>query len=104
MRRGFKMAQITDTSQASTLTIYQAESRLGRPREFLGLALRDLKASVPTARRIFVRGLAQQYRYSSLGLLWAFVPVVTTAIALSIGQKTRLITSVPGEVPPPFYG
>jgi lipopolysaccharide transport system permease protein len=82
--------------------IYTADSRLHRIRSFLGTARRDLRGSWPTTTRFFRRSLAQRYRYSSLGLIWAFLPSVITALVLIAGQRTRLIGH--GQVPPPFYG
>lgn len=52
---------------------------------------------------LFKRQLAQQYRYSSLGLLWAFVPMTLTAVVLMGGQRARVIGAF-GEVPGAFYG
>jgi lipopolysaccharide transport system permease protein len=82
--------------------IYSGDSRLHHLRSFLGAARRDLRGSWPTAKQFFLRTLAQTYRYSSLGILWAFVPFVITAIVLIAGQKTGLVLHK--EVPAPFYG
>ena len=68
----------------------------------MGAALRDVRASWPTTTRFFRRSLAQRYRYSSLGIIWAFVPFVITALVLIAGQRTRLVGHT--NVPPPFYG
>src|SRR5580700_5564738 len=82
--------------------MYTAASRVPHFRNFLGSAMRDLRGAWPTTWCFFRRSLTQRYRYSSLGIIWAFVPSVITALALIIGQKTRLISY--GPVPPPFYG
>ncbi len=90
--------------QKSPSVVYHADSRLKHPAEFVKSALRDAAKSLPAARRLFIRNLATQYRHSSLGLAWAFIPVIITAVAISIGQKTQIISTHRGDVPPPFYG
>lgn len=89
---------------AKPVKIYTSGSRLSNFRTFLADANRDLSGSWQTASRFFKRGMAQKYRYSSLGLLWAFLPAVITALVLVAGQKTRIISHAHGDVPPPFYG
>ena len=50
-----------------------------------------------------MRQLAQEYRYSSLGLLWAFAPSIVTAIILIANQRSQLVTQGVA-VPAAFYG
>ena len=70
---------------------------------FLGEWLEDLRGCGTTARRLFLRHLAQQYRFSSLGLLWAFAPSAITAVVLIGGQRAHILRK--GEaVPAAFYG
>ena len=64
---------------------------------------RDLRGCRTTAGRLFARRLAQQYRYSSLGLLWAFAPSALTALVLIGGQRSHVIGPA-GGVPAAFYG
>ena len=64
----------------------------------------DMHTALPAGTRLFRRNLAQQYRHSSLGLFWAFLPSIVTAIALSIGQQTHLVATKQGVVPAPYYG
>lgn len=64
---------------------------------------KDIMLSRYKAYSLFKRQLAQQYRYSSLGLLWAFVPMTLTAAVLMGGQRSRVIGTF-GEVPGAFYG
>jgi lipopolysaccharide transport system permease protein len=97
------MSGDAETAQSSQVVVYTSESRLRAPLAFLRAGLRDLRGAGPTARRFFKRSLAQRYRFSSLGLAWAFAPSVITALVLTAGQRTKLITGH-GQVPPPFYG
>ncbi|NJN85659.1 MAG: hypothetical protein HC881_04235 [Leptolyngbyaceae cyanobacterium SL_7_1] len=56
------------------------------------------------AKRMFLQGIAQRYRYSSLGLFWAFMPSVMIAVVLTIGQRTNVLGSSRGQIPPQVYG
>lgn len=52
---------------------------------------------------LFKRQLAQQYRYSSLGLFWAFVPTILTAVVLIGSQRAQMLAAT-AVVPVAFYG
>ena len=96
---------MTGNQQNSTpnnLVIHSAQSRLLQPRKFLMESYRDLLQAQPTARRFFARSLNNRFRYSSLGLFWAFVPSAITALILSLGQRSQLLNA--GDVPAAFYG
>ena len=82
---------------------YSAESPLVHPRRYCRDAIRDLVASVDTAQRLLRRTLVQRYRYSSLGLLWAFAPSLITALAMSLGQRAKIAGISGGAVPAGFY-
>lgn len=83
--------------------VYGGGSRLRNPRRFLEHWLGDLRACGPTARRLFLRHIAQQYRFSSLGLLWAFAPSALTALVLIGGQRAHVVGQG-GGVTAAFYG
>lgn len=82
---------------------YAIGSRVRNPGRFFHSWLTDIRASGATARRLFLRSLAQQYRFSSLGLLWAFAPSALTALVLIGGQRAHVLTGSAG-VPAAFYG
>ncbi len=63
----------------------------------------DIMACRFSAYCLFKRQLAQQYRYSSLGLLWAFVPTILTAIVLIGSQRAQTLAGLT-NVPAAFYG
>lgn len=84
--------------------VYSSLSRLTHPRAFLRNALKDLREGVPTARRFFKRGLTQHYRHSSLGIVWAFAPPIITALVLTAGQRTNLISHQTSTIPAAFFG
>lgn len=77
--------------------------RLRDPRRFVHQWLGDLWSCRTTAKRLFLRQLAQQYRFSSLGLLWAFAPSVLTAMVLVGGQRAHVV-GPSGGVPAAFFG
>lgn len=63
----------------------------------------DLQASWGTAKQLLQKQLAQQYRYSWLGLFWAVMPSALIALVLMGGQQASIRIgeiSVPGA----FYG
>ena len=84
--------------------VFSAGSRLrGRGRFFREAAV-DVREMWPAAKCLFRRHLAQQYRFSSLGLIWACAPAVATALVLVAGQRTHVIDEAKGGVPAAFYG
>lgn len=89
------MYEITTTSSA--------ESPLLNPRRFLAEAWGDLSRSRGTAIRLFRQSIAQRYRYSSLGLLWAFAPPVVTALVLTLSNRSSGAADLHAAVPPAFY-
>lgn len=78
-------------------------SRTRAPGRFLRGWMSDLRTSGTTARRLFERFLAQRYRFSSLGILWAFAPSVLTALVLIGGQRAQVVGQAAG-VSAAFYG
>jgi lipopolysaccharide transport system permease protein len=86
------------------ITVNSAGSQLYSIRAFLTGAWLDLHSSVGFAKRLFLQNIAQRYRYSSLGLFWAFVPSALIAILLTLGQRDRLPILIGGGVPPQVYG
>lgn len=74
-----------------------------KPNPFLKHWLDDVLSSRFSAFCLFKRQLAQQYRYSSFGLLWAFVPTTLTAVVL-IGSQRAHALAASSVVPAAFYG
>lgn len=81
-----------------------SSNRLSEPSAFVRSSLADLRAAGPTANRFFKRHMAQQYRFSSFGMIWAFAPSVITAVVLIGGQRSRLIQPDQATIPAAFYG
>ena len=92
------------TAEAAATQPRDTPDKRGRhPAAFLVDWLADLRMCRTTARRLFLRHLAQQYRYSSLGILWAFVPPALATLVLIGGQRANVAGQSEG-VPAAFYG
>jgi lipopolysaccharide transport system permease protein len=89
--------------QTGLPVVYSSDSPLIHPRRFLRHAARDLRYSADTAKRLFLRNLAQRYRYSSLGLFWAFAPSAIIAALLTVGQRARASILSNSHVAPQLY-
>ena len=101
----------TSSDLSSSVRINSARSQLFSIRAFLTSAWLDLRSSSGFAKRLFLQNIAQRYRYSSLGLFWAFVPSALIAILLTLGQRDQMPTFgdrlpilIAGTVPPQVYG
>lgn len=79
-------------------------TRMKRVLQFLFEWRQDVKASWGTAQQLLLKQLAQQYRYSWLGILWAVMPSVLTALVLMTGQQTLVEVGDRIAVPRAFYG
>lgn len=82
-----------------TKTVNSAFSPLLEPRRFFAETRDQCRHSTGLAGMLLRARLAQLYRYSSLGLLWAVVPTlaITVGVTLSLHAPTQPAT--PGEVP-----
>ena len=101
----------TSSDLSGFVKVYSARSQLFSIRAFLTSAWLDLRSSSGFAKRLFLQNIAQRYRYSSLGLFWAFVPSALIAILLTLGQRDQMPTFgdrlpilIAGTVPPQVYG
>lgn len=83
--------------------VFSSGARLREPSRFFRCWFADVFSCRTTAWRLFLRHLAQQYRLSSLGILWAFAPAALTAMVLIGGPRSHVI-GPSGDVPAAFYG
>jgi len=81
--------------------VYTAESPLRYPVQFLQESAQDLVVSEPFARRLFRQLIAQRYRRSSLGLLWAFAPPIITTLFLALSRHSAPTSTV--SIAPALY-
>lgn len=89
---------------SSPVRINSARSQLFSTKAFLTGAWLDLRSTMGFSKRLFWQNIAQRYRYSSLGLFWAFVPSALIAILLTLGQRDGISILIAGKVPPQVYG
>ncbi|MEL4895626.1 ABC transporter permease [Crocosphaera sp. Alani8] len=79
------------------VVVYEPESRVRHPIEFIKQMWFDLLASRELAQQLFQRDIQSQYRQSILGILWIFIPPIVTALGLTLLRKTNVLNV--GETP-----
>jgi lipopolysaccharide transport system permease protein len=90
-------------NRRSTEVIYTPESLLRHPLRLFKAMGRDLLASRELAWRLMVRDLSTQYRQSLLGVFWAFVPPIVTAVGLTIASNANILNVGETEIPYPAF-
>lgn len=94
-------SQIIDTK--SYRIVYEPESLLKHPVQLLTAMGRDLIASRELAWQLLVRDISAQYRQSLLGIFWAFVPPIVTALGFTFVNNANIINIGATELPYPAY-
>ncbi len=74
-----------------------------RPLRLMRAMWRDLLASRELAWQLFIRDINTQYRQSLLGVFWAFVPPVVTAVGLTLAKNANAINIGDTDIPYPAY-
>lgn len=64
---------------------------------------RDLKASRELAWRLMLRDITAHYRQSLLGILWAFLPPLVTALVFILLNSRRIINIEQTSIPYPVF-
>ncbi|NES85595.1 MAG: ABC transporter permease [Moorea sp. SIO2B7] len=64
---------------------------------------RDLLASRELAWRLLVRDISAQYRQSLLGIIWAFIPPIVTAVGFTVAKSNGVINVGSTDLPYPAY-
>jgi lipopolysaccharide transport system permease protein len=83
--------------------IYTPESRIRHPAILMREMWHDLLASRELAWRLLVRDISVQYRQSLLGVFWAFVPPIMTALGLVMARDTGVLNLGDTVLPYPAY-
>jgi lipopolysaccharide transport system permease protein len=73
------------------VVVYTPESQVRSPLGLVGSMLRDLRASQDLGWRLAVRDVSGLYRQSLLGVFWAFVPAVLSALLFIVLQQRRVV-------------
>lgn len=89
--------------QRSSEVIYTPESQLRHPIRLFKNMGRDLLASRELAWRLLVRDISAQYRQSFLGIFWAFVPPIATALGLTLANNAQILNIGETDLPYPAY-
>ena len=85
------------------VVVYTPESRLRFPIVLAREMWRDLLASRELAWRLIVRDISAQYRQSFLGLFWAFLPPIATALVFIILNSRKVINISETNIPYPAF-
>lgn len=83
-------------------TVYQKEnnSKIGK---LLKESLNDMLVSRFLAKQLAIRDIRAQYRQSYLGVVWAFITPLTTALIWVVLSKSGTITLTNTGIPYPVY-
>lgn len=82
--------------------IYQKESNLHIGRLFRE-SLKDIRSSRFLARQLAVRDIKAMYRQSYLGIIWAFITPIATAMVWIVLQGTGTVRLSDTGIPYPLY-
>lgn len=89
--------------QQMSEVVYTPSSRLRRPLHLFQQMARDLLASRELAWRLMVRDLSAQYRQSFLGIAWAFIPPIVTALGFTVASNAKVVNIGATDLPYPAY-
>ena len=90
-------------STGQPVNVYTPESQLRSPAKLARSMVRDLAAARHLAWRLFVRDISARYRQSALGVLWAFLPPVVTAVTFITLNRAAVINVGATAVPYPVF-
>ncbi len=85
------------------ITIYRPDSEMRQPLRLFRHMGQDLLASRELAWRLMVRDISAQYRQSMLGLLWAFMPPIMTALGVVVAKNSGVVNIGSTDLPYPVY-
>lgn len=83
--------------------VHTPESLLKHPLKLLKQMRQDLLASRELAWQLMVRDIRAQYRQSLLGIAWAFLPPIITAIGFTLANEAKVINIQATNIPYPAY-
>ena len=90
-------------AHSSPRVIYGSESRMRHPLQLFRQMCHDLLASRELAWRLLVRDISAQYRQSLLGIFWAFIPPIITAVGFTLAKTNGIVNIGNTELPYPAY-
>lgn len=84
-------------------TTYTPASQVRSPVALIAGMLADLVASRELAWRLAVRDISAQYRQSILGVFWAFVPPLVSALLFIVLQRKNVLNIPDSGMPYPLF-
>lgn len=87
----------------SHTNIYQADSDLRAPANYLRRLREDLSASGELSLVLFQRDVKAAYRQSILGIFWAFVPPLVFAAGFTLLSNAKVVNFGPTAIAYPAY-
>lgn len=84
-------------------TVYTPDSKLKHPIKLVREMWKDLLAARELAWRLMVRDISARYRQSFLGVFWAFIPPIVTAVGLTLASNAQVINIDTTDLPYPAY-
>ncbi|AOY84324.1 MAG: ABC transporter permease [Moorea sp. SIO1G6] len=97
------MKRTQRSDQRLPRVVYTPESQMRHPLQLFQEMRRDLLASRELAWRLLVRDISAQYRQSLLGIIWAFIPPIVTAVGFTLAKSNGVINVGSTGLPYPAY-
>ncbi len=91
------------SSKELPIVVYTPESKLRSPVTMAKEMWKDLLTSRELAWRLMVRDISAQYRQSLLGIYWAFLPPLATALVFVILNSRKIINIGETDTPYPAF-
>lgn len=82
---------------------YTSTSQMRHPLQLLRTMWHDLLASRELAWQLLKRDISAQYRQSFLGVAWAILPPIVTAVGFSVAANSKVLNVGTTELPYPAY-
>ena len=83
--------------------VYEPASQVRHPLQLIREMFHDSLAARGLAWQLFRRDISAQYRQSILGIVWAFVPPVVTAIGLTLAKDFKVLNLGETSIPYPAF-
>ena len=91
-----------DKSAENTIT-YSSDSEIKHFSHLIKNMINELISSRQLAYTLMTRDIKAQYRQSALGIIWAFIPAIATALTFTLASQSRLINLGTTNIPYPAY-
>ena len=92
-----------EINHALPRVVYEPESRVRHPLQLIQDMYQDALAARGLAWQLLKRDISAQYRQSILGIVWAFVPPVVTAIGLTLAKDFKVLNLGETSIPYPAF-